>query len=45
MSDHIVIGDRVLLDASFRDAQARLEMLVHDGMAASFPYRSPGRAR
>jgi hypothetical protein len=32
MSDHIVIGDRVLLDASFRDAQARLEMLVHDGM-------------
>ena len=32
MSDHIVIGDRVLLDASFRDAQARLEMLVNDGM-------------
>ena len=32
MSDHIVIGDRVLLDASFRDARARLEMLVNDGM-------------
>ena len=31
MSDHIVIGDRVLLDASFCDAQARLEMLVNDG--------------
>ena len=32
MSDHIVIGDRVLLDASFRAARARLEMLAKDGM-------------
>ena len=32
MSDHIVIGDRVVLDASFRAARARLEMLAKDGM-------------
>jgi hypothetical protein len=32
MSDHIVVGDRVLIDASFRAARARLEMLAKDGM-------------
>jgi hypothetical protein len=32
MSDHIVIGDRVLLNASFRAARARLELLAKDGM-------------
>jgi hypothetical protein len=32
MSDHIVVGDRVLLDASFRAARARLEMLAKDGL-------------
>ena len=30
--DHIVVGDRVLLDASFRTARARLEILARDGM-------------
>ena len=30
--DHIVVGDRVLLDASFRAARARLEILARDGM-------------
>ena len=34
MSDHIVIGDRVLLDASFRAVRVRLEMLAGDGMLA-----------
>ena len=32
MSDHIVVGDRVLIDASFRAARARLAMLAKDGM-------------
>ena len=30
MTDHIVIGDRVLLDAGFRAARARLETLASD---------------
>ena len=30
--DHIVVGDRVLLNASFRTARARLEILARDGM-------------
>ena len=30
----IVVGDRVLLDAGFRAARARLEILVRDGMLA-----------
>jgi len=30
--DHIVVGDRVVLDASFRAARARLEILARDGM-------------
>ena len=32
MTDHIVVGDRVLLDASFRGARARLGILARDGM-------------
>jgi hypothetical protein len=32
VTDHIVIGDRVLLNASFHDALARLENLATDGM-------------
>jgi len=32
MSDYIVIGDRVLLDADFHVGRARLEMLAKDGM-------------
>ena len=32
MTDHIVIGDRVLLDAGFRAARARLEILASDEM-------------
>jgi hypothetical protein len=32
MSDHIVVGDRVLLNVSFRAARARMEMLAKDGM-------------
>ncbi len=32
MKDHIVVGDRVLLDASFSAARARLEILASDGM-------------
>ena len=32
MTDHIVVGDRVLLDASFRTARDRLEILARDGM-------------
>ena len=32
MTDHIVVGDRVLLDASFRAARARLGILARDGM-------------
>ena len=32
MSDHIVVGDRVLLDVGFRTARARLEMLTKNGM-------------
>jgi hypothetical protein len=32
VTDHIVVGDRVLLDASFRTARARLGMLARDGM-------------
>ena len=32
MTDHIVVGDRVLLDADFRAARARLEIAAGDGM-------------
>jgi hypothetical protein len=32
MTDHIVIGDRVLLDAGFSAARARLEILAGDEM-------------
>ena len=32
MTDQIVVGDRVLLDASFGVARARLEILARDGM-------------
>jgi hypothetical protein len=32
VTDHIVVGDRVLLDASFRAARTRLEILVSDEM-------------
>jgi hypothetical protein len=32
VTDHIAVGDRVLLDAAFRAARARLEILVRDGM-------------
>jgi hypothetical protein len=32
VTDHIVVGDRVLLDASFRAARARLGVLPRDGM-------------
>jgi hypothetical protein len=32
MSDHIVVGDRALIDMSFRAARARLEMLAKAGM-------------
>ena len=32
MTDHIVVGDRVLLNASFHAARARLGMLARDGM-------------
>jgi hypothetical protein len=32
VTDHIVVGDRVLLDASFRAARARLGILARDGM-------------
>jgi len=32
VTDHIVVGDRVLLDADFRAARARLEILARDGM-------------
>lgn len=32
MTSHVVIGDRVLFDASFRAARARLEVLARAGM-------------
>jgi len=32
VTDHIVVGDRVLLGASFRAARARLGILARDGM-------------
>jgi hypothetical protein len=32
VTDHIVVGDRVLLDASFHAARARLGLLARDGM-------------
>jgi hypothetical protein len=32
VTDHVVIGDRVLLDISFRAAQARLRILARDGV-------------
>ena len=32
MSDHLVVGDRVLLDVSFCAAQVRLEILAKKGM-------------
>ena len=32
MTDHVVVGDRVLLDISFRAARARLPMLASDGV-------------
>jgi hypothetical protein len=32
VTDHLVVGDRVLLDASFPGARARLEILARDGL-------------
>jgi hypothetical protein len=32
VTDHIVVGERVVLDVSFRAAQARLEMMARGGM-------------
>jgi hypothetical protein len=32
MRDHIIVGDRVLLDAGFGAARARLQILARDGM-------------
>jgi hypothetical protein len=32
MSEHLVVGDRVLLDVGFRAAQVRLEILAKKGM-------------
>jgi len=32
VTDHIAVGDRVLLDAGFRATRARLEILARDGM-------------
>jgi hypothetical protein len=32
VTDHIVVGDRVLLDVSFRAARARLGILARDGV-------------
>ena len=32
VTDHVVVGDRVLLDVSFGAARARLEILARDGM-------------
>ena len=32
MTDHLVVGDRVLLDTSFKAARARLEILARGGM-------------
>jgi hypothetical protein len=32
VTDHVVVGDRVLLDTGFRGARARLEILATDGM-------------
>lgn len=32
MTDHIFVGDRVLLDVSFRAARARLGILAGDGV-------------
>ena len=32
MTDHVVVGDRVLLDVGFRAARARLEILARDEM-------------
>jgi len=32
VTDHVVVGDRVLLDISFRAAQARLRILARDGV-------------
>ena len=32
VTDHVVVGDRVLLDISFRAARARLPMLASDGV-------------
>jgi hypothetical protein len=32
VTDHLVVGDRVLLDADFRAARDRLEILAGDGM-------------
>ena len=35
MASHLVVGERVLLEASFRAARVRLEILVRDGMLSS----------
>jgi hypothetical protein len=32
MTDHLVVGDRVMLEAGFRAARARLELLARDGI-------------
>jgi hypothetical protein len=34
VTDHIVVGDRILLDIGFRAARARLRILAGDGMLA-----------
>jgi len=35
VASHLVVGERVLLEASFRAARVRLEILVRDGMLSS----------
>jgi hypothetical protein len=32
VTDHLVVGDRIVLDASFHAARSRLELLARDGM-------------
>lgn len=32
MTDHVVVGERVLLEVSFRGARARLATLARDGV-------------
>ncbi len=35
MTDHLVVGDRILLDTGFHAARARLELLARNGMLPS----------